>query len=135
MWRKGEDLDGSPMYGLKYLKDNSGLMERYYCFWFNGDEESHRFRLTNGGIEDIRTRNTVRSKLLASLKLRAPEWMSRDELLQKTTFSTKPTTRTVNRELNELVTDAANTGIQRRKTEASRAGRPSYQYRYGRGFS
>lgn len=135
MWRKGEDLDGSPMYGLKYLKDNSGLMERDYCFWLNGDEESHRFRLTSGGIEDIRTRNTVRSKLLASLKLRAPEWMSRDELLQKTTFSTKPTTRTVNRELNELVTDAANTGIQRRKTETSRAGRPSYQYRYGRGFS
>ena len=27
LWKKGEHHDGSPIYGLKYLKDNSGLIE------------------------------------------------------------------------------------------------------------
>ena len=48
LWQKGEDLDGTPMFGMKYLKDNSGLIEKGWVMNLDGCLESKRHSLSGG---------------------------------------------------------------------------------------
>ena len=139
MWQKGEDTDGTPLYGLKYLKDNSGLIEKNWTFNLGGCEESQRFHLfgNKGGMEELDERMNIKSKLHILLKTNTPRWFSVEELHDaistKKTFSGTASTvdiRSVKRELLGLVDDAAKTGIERQSIQSEQRGRPRYKYRF-----
>jgi hypothetical protein len=135
MWRRGKELDGSPMFGLKYLKDNSGLMERDFVLFLTGCEESHRLALHegSGGIEELQARGTIRSQLHQALKLNSPNWMTHQQLIGSITCMANRNPRAVQRELSNLLEQAATTGIERRAIPTHKRGRPSYEYRFARG--
>jgi len=135
MWRRGKELDGSPMFGLKYLKDNSGLMERDFVLFLTGCEESHRLALHegSGGIEELQARGTIRSQLHQALKLNSPNWMTHQHLIGSITCMANRNPRAVQRELSNLLEQAATTGIERRAIPTHKRGRPSYEYRFARG--
>ena len=139
MWQKGEDTDGTPLYGLKYLKDNSGLIEINWTFNLGGCEESQRFHLfgNKGGMEELDERMNIKSKLHLLLKTNTPKWFSVEELhdaiTTKNTFTGTTSTvdiRSVKRELLGLVDDAAKTGIERQSIQSEQRGRPRYKYRF-----
>ena len=135
IWKRGEDTDGSPMFGLRYLKDNSGLMERDYTMFLNGCEESNRFNLhegKDGGIEDFNARNTIRDQLHLVLKTNAGDWLTFEKLKSHVKTKIDRTDRAIKRELAKLVADAVRTGIERREVKDGQVGRPKYEYRYGR---
>ena len=129
LWKKGEHLDGSPIYGLKYLKDNSGLIENGFVMNLLGSEESYRYSLfgDEGGVKELDVRNTIRSQLHSGLKSKAGEWLPFTTLK---TFTPKADDRSIKRELANLFTHAAATGIERRPIESGHVGRPKYEYRF-----
>ena len=136
LWQKGEDIDGTPMFGLKYLKDNSGLMEKGWVLNLDGCLESKRHTLSGGagGLEDIDNRANIRAKLHLLLKTASPEWLSSHKLLDQLTRcgfkSVQVSPKSVKRELLNLVNDAAKTGIERRTVRTEGRGRPKFEYRF-----
>ena len=136
LWQKGEDIDGTPMFGLKYLKDNSGLMEKGWVMNLDGCLESKRHTLSGGagGLEDIDNRANIRAKLHLLLKTATPEWLSSHQLLDQLTRcgfkSVQVSPKSVKRELLNLVNDAAKTGTERRTVRTEGRGRPKFEYRF-----
>ena len=135
LWQKGEDLDGTPMFGLKYLKNNSGLVEKGWVMNLDGCIESERFSLSGGagGFEELDNRQNLRSKLQLLLKQKTPDWISSEQLIDQILrlgFGVDVNPRSVKRELLNLVNDAARTGIERRKVSSVNKGRPTFEYRF-----
>jgi len=136
LWQKGEDLDGTPMYGLKYLKDNSGLVEKGWVMNLDGCLESNRFALSGGagGFEEIDARANIRSKLHLLLKTSTPNWLTSEELIKRIKecgFNSEDVNdKSVKRELLNLVNDAARTGIERTTIRTESKGRPKFKYRF-----
>ena len=139
LWQKGEDTDGTPLYGLRYLKDNSGLIDKGWTFNLSGCLESQRFHLlgNKGGLDELEERQNIKSKLHLLLKSRTPDWLSVEQLHEgictKKTFTgmgDKVDIKSVKKELLALVDDAARTGIERMAVKSENRGRPRYKYRY-----
>ena len=139
LWQKGEDTDGTPLYGLRYLKDNSGLIDKGWTFNLSGCLESQRFHLlgNKGGLDELEERKNIRSKLQLLLKSRTPDWLSveqlHDGICTKKTFTgmgDKVDIKSVKKELLGLVDDAARTGIERTAVKSECRGRPRYKYRF-----
>ncbi len=133
MWPKGTDIEGTPLFGLKYLKDNSGLIEKGWTMNLSGCLESQRFSLTggSGGLDELEMRDNIRRKLHLALKTNTPNWLSVPDLEDKIDlFAKKANSKSVKRELLNLVDDAARTGIQRRSIKTESRGRPRFEYRF-----
>ena len=139
LWQKGEDTDGTPLYGMKYLKDNSGLIDKGWTYNLSGCLESQRFHLlgNKGGLDELEERKNIRSKLHLLLKSRTPDWLSveqlHDGICTKKTFTgmgDKVDIKSVKKELLGLVDDAARTGIERIAVKSENRGRPRYKYRF-----
>ena len=133
MWPKGVDIEGTPLFGLKYLKDNSGLIEKGWTMNLSGCLESQRFSLTggSGGLDELEMRDNIRRKLHLALKTNTPNWLSVPDLEDKIDlFAKKANSKSVKRELLNLVDDAARTGIQRRSIKTESRGRPRFEYRF-----
>ena len=135
LWQKGEDLDGTPMFGLKYLKSNSGLVEKGWVINLDGCIESERFSLSGGagGFEELDNRQNLRSKLQLLLKQKTPDWITTEQLVDQILrlgFGVNTNPKSVKRELLNLVNDASRTGIERRKVSSVSKGRPTFEYRF-----
>ena len=135
LWQKGEDLDGTPLFGLKYLKDNSGLVEKGWVMNLDGCLESKRFSLSGGagGFEELDNRQNLRGKIHILLKHKTPDWITTEQLIEQILrlgFGVDVNPKSVKRELLNLVNDAARTGIERRKINSVNKGRPQFEYRF-----
>lgn len=130
MWRTSHDTE-APRFSLRYLKDRSMLAERGYTLQLEGSEESLRFFLSehgDGGVRAIEGRQNLHNQLLAALKAEAGEWMILDELKNKVGATNDK--RSISRELSELVSNSATTGVARKAIKTGGKGRPSYEYSY-----
>ena len=136
LWQKGEDLDGTPMFGMKYLKDNSGLIEKGWVMNLDGCLESKRHSLSGGagGLEELDNRQNIKTKIHLLLKTATPQWLSSVELIKKLQEcgfkSVEVNPKSVKKELLNLVNDAARSGIERRTVKTISKGRPNYEYRF-----
>ena len=63
---------------MRYLKDNSGLIDKGWTFNLSGCLESQRFHLlgNKGGLYELEERKNIKSKLHLLLKSRTPDWLS-----------------------------------------------------------
>jgi len=138
MWRTGEQIDGQPLFALRYLKDRGMLMERGWTMHLEGSDESLRFWLSQhgGGLAEMEVLDNLQSTLLALLKKDAGVWFMADELCplvaELTRKSNNRADRSVRRVLADLHSDAATTGVERRAVAVGGRGRRPYEYRYAR---
>ena len=133
LWRTDDD---GQHFQLRYLKDRSMLVERNFDFQLTGSDESLRFNLNGGSVHELEHRKTVREKLLSILRHSPHQWFSVErlgvELKEASKFSATYSDRAVRREMSQLYVEAAITGVDRRRVNDGKPGRPKFEYAFVR---
>lgn len=133
LWRTDDD---GQHFQLRYLKDRSMLVERNFDFQLTGSDESLRFNLHGGSLNELEHRKTVREKLLSILRHSPHQWFSVEklvlELKDASKFATACSERAVRREMSQLYVNAAVSGVDRRQVNDSKPGRPKFEYSFVR---
>ena len=133
LWRTADDEHS---FQLRYLKDRSMLVERNFDFQLTGSDESLRFDLTGGSLHELETRKTVKAKLLSILRHSPHQWFTLErlgvELKEASKFSASYSDRAVRREMSQLYVEAAVTGVDRRRINDGKPGRPKFEYAFVR---
>ncbi len=133
LWRTDDD---GQHFQLRYLKDRSMLVERNFDFQLTGSDESLRFNLHGGSLHELEHRKTVREKLLSILRHSPHQWFTVErlgvELKEASKFSASYSDRAVRREMSELYVEAAVTGVDRRRINDGKPGRPKFEYAFVR---
>ena len=133
LWRTDDD---GQHFQLRYLKDRSMLVERNFDFQLTGSDESLRFNLHGGSLHELEHRKTVREKLLSILRHSPHQWFTVErlgvELKEASKFSASYSERAVRREMSQLYVEAAVTGVDRRRINDGKPGRPKFEYAFVR---
>ncbi|QNI82252.1 AAA domain protein [Synechococcus sp. RS9907] len=133
LWRTDDD---GQHFQLRYLKDRSMLVERNFDFQLTGSDESLRFNLHGGSLHELEHRKTVREKLLSILRHSPHQWFTVErlgvELKEASKFSASYSDRAVRREMSQLYVEAAVTGVDRRRINDGKPGRPKFEYAFVR---
>ena len=133
LWRTDDD---GQHFQLRYLKDRSMLVERNFDFQLTGSDESLRFNLHGGSLHELEHRKTVREKLLSILRHSPHQWFTIErlgvELKEASKFSASYSERAVRREMSQLYVEAAVTGVDRRRINDGKPGRPKFEYAFVR---
>ena len=133
LWRTDDD---GQHFQLRYLKDRSMLVERNFDFQLTGSDESLRFNLHGGSLHELEHRKTVREKLLSVLRHSPHQWFTVErlgvELKEASKFIASYSDRAVRREMSQLYVEAAVTGVDRRRINDGKPGRPKFEYAFVR---
>ena len=133
LWRTDDD---GQHFQLRYLKDRSMLVERNFDYQLTGSDESLRFNLHGGSLHELEHRKTVREKLLSILRHSPHQWFTIErlgvELKEASKFSASYSERAVRREMSQLYVEAAVTGVDRRRINDGKPGRPKFEYAFVR---
>ena len=134
VWALWRTDDEGQHFQLRYLKDRSMLVERNFDFQLTGSDESLRFNLHGGSLNELEHRKTVRAKLLSILRHSPHQWFRVEQLMVElqnaSKFATTYSERAVRREMSQLFVDAAVTGVDRRVVNDGKPGRPKFEYAF-----